>query len=93
LAARRHVSLTDLRDESFILLDLRHSRDDLFGLFAASGIEPRIAFRSRSFALIRGDVGHGQRYSIDKAVPRTTIGYDGSRIAVVPLAKRYRRPI
>jgi DNA-binding transcriptional LysR family regulator len=88
LAARRHVSLADLRGESFILLDLPHSRDYFFGLFAASGIEPRIAFRSRSFELIRGLVGHGQGYSIHNAVPRTTIGYDGSRIAVVPLAKR-----
>ncbi len=88
LAARRQVSLADLRGEPFILLDLPHSRDYFFGLFAASGIEPRIAFRSRSFELIRGLIGHGQGYSIHNAVPRTTIGYDGSRIAVVPLAGR-----
>lgn len=33
-------------------------------------------------------MGHGQGYAIHNAVPRTTIGYDGSRIAVVPIAER-----
>jgi DNA-binding transcriptional LysR family regulator len=88
LAARQNVRLADLCGEPFILLDLPHSRDYFFGLFAASGIEPRIAFRSRSFELIRGLVGHGQGYAIHNAVPCTTIGYDGSRIAVVPIAER-----
>jgi DNA-binding transcriptional LysR family regulator len=68
-------------------LDLPHSRDYFVGLFAAAGIEPRVAFRSRSFEMIRGLIGHGQGYSIHNAVPRTTIGYDGSRIAVVPIVE------
>jgi DNA-binding transcriptional LysR family regulator len=88
LATRSTVSLAELRDEPFILLDLPHSRDYFFGLFTTSGIEPRIAFRSGSFELIRGLVGHGQGYSIHNAVPRTTIGYDGSRIAVLPIIER-----
>jgi DNA-binding transcriptional LysR family regulator len=33
-------------------------------------------------------VGHGQGYSIHNAVPRTNIGYDGSRIAVVPIMEK-----
>lgn len=87
LARRPAISLAELRDEPFILLDLPHSRDYFFGLFAAAGIEPRVAFRSRSFEMIRGLIGHGQGYSIHNAVPRTTIGYDGSRIAVVPIVE------
>ena len=88
LARRPAISLGELRDEPFILLDLPHSRDYFFGLFAAAGIEPRFTFRSRSFEMIRGLIGHGQGYSIHNAVPRTTIGYDGSRIAVVPIDRR-----
>ncbi|MCA1452994.1 LysR family transcriptional regulator [Bradyrhizobium sp. BRP22] len=88
LASRAFISLSELRDEPFILLDLPHSRDYFFGLFAAAGVEPRVAFRSGSFELIRGLVGHGQGYSIHNAVPRTNIGYDGSRIAVVPIMEK-----
>jgi DNA-binding transcriptional LysR family regulator len=54
----------------------------------ACGIEPRISFRTRSFELIRGLIGHKQGYSIHNAVPRTTIGYDGSRVAVVPITEK-----
>jgi DNA-binding transcriptional LysR family regulator len=88
LAGRRKASLADLAEEPFILLDLPHSRDYFFGLFAACGIEPRIVFRSRSYELIRGLVGHGHGYTIHNAVPRTTSAYDGSRVAVVPIAER-----
>ncbi|RYX85352.1 MAG: LysR family transcriptional regulator [Bradyrhizobiaceae bacterium] len=45
------------------------------------------SFRTRSFELIRGLIGHGQGYSIQNAVPCTTIGYDGSRVAVVPITE------
>lgn len=85
LANRSSISLHEMRDEPFILPDLPHSRDYFSSLFTAAGIEPRISFRTRSFELIRGLIGHGQGYSIQNAVPRTTIGYDGSRVAVVPI--------
>ncbi|MGY3604144.1 MULTISPECIES: LysR family transcriptional regulator [unclassified Bradyrhizobium] len=88
LATRSSISLTEMCDEPFILLDLPHSRDYFSSLFTASGIEPRISFRTRSFELIRGLIGHGQGYSIHNAVPRTTIGYDGSRVAVVPITEK-----
>jgi DNA-binding transcriptional LysR family regulator len=85
LARRKQVSLTEFADEPFILLDLPHSRDYFQGLFAACGMEPRVGMRSRSYELIRGLVGHGHGYAIFNVVPRTMIGYDGSRIAVLPI--------
>jgi DNA-binding transcriptional LysR family regulator len=87
LAERPAVSLTELRDEPFILLDLPHSRDYFASLFTTLGMEPRISYRTRSFELIRGLIGHGQGYSIHNAVPRSTIGYDGSRVAVIPIVE------
>jgi DNA-binding transcriptional LysR family regulator len=86
LARRKDVSLVELADDPFIVLDLPHSREYFFSLFAACGTEPRVIFRSRSYELIRGLVGHGHGFTIHNAVPRTTIGYDGSRIAVLPIA-------
>jgi DNA-binding transcriptional LysR family regulator len=87
LAGRKEVSLAELSEEPFLLLDLPHSRDYFLGLFARCQVEPRIAFRSRSFELIRGLIEHQRGYSIHNAVPRTTIGYDGSRIAVLRIAE------
>ncbi len=87
LAGRDEISLAELAAEPFILLDLPHSRDYFFSLFSACGLEPQVAFRTRSSELIRGLVGHGQGYSLHNVLPRTTIGYDGSRIAVLPISE------
>lgn len=88
LAAHKEVSLSELANEPFILLDLPHSREYFFSLFLACKIEPRIVFRSRSYELIRGLVGHGHGYTIHNAVPGTTFGYDGSRIAVLRIKEQ-----
>lgn len=85
LAKRKSVSLKELGDEPFILLDLPYSRDYFFGLFRAVGLEPRIVFRSRSQELIRGLVAHDHGFAIQNAIPATTIAYDGNSIAVLAL--------
>jgi DNA-binding transcriptional LysR family regulator len=87
LAHRTRVSLRDLADEPFILLDLPFSREYFFGLFRSAGLEPRIVFRSRSQELIRGLVAHGHGFAIQNAIPATTIAYDGNSIAVLGLEK------
>lgn len=85
LASRDSVDLRELAAERFILLDLPHSREYFLNLFQSCRIAPRIAYRTRSFELIRGLVGRGHGYTIHNAVPGTNIGYDGSKIAVLPL--------
>jgi DNA-binding transcriptional LysR family regulator len=85
LADRETVSLKELADEPFILLDLPYSRDYFFGLFRAVDCEPRVVFRSRSQELIRGLVAHGRGFAIQNAIPATTVAYDGNRIAVLAL--------
>lgn len=84
LARRDKVSLKELAEEPFILLDLPYSRDYFHGLFRAVGVEPRIVFRSRSQELIRGLVAHGHGFAIQNAIPATTVVYDGNSIAVLP---------
>ncbi len=85
LANRKSVSLCELSDDPFILLDLPYSRDYFYGLFRAVGREPRVVFKSRSQELIRGLVAHGHGFAIQNAIPATTIAYDGNRIAVLAL--------
>jgi DNA-binding transcriptional LysR family regulator len=87
LAKREEVSLAELEGEPFILLDLPHSRDYFFGLFEKLRLTPQIAFRTRSSELIRGLVGHGQGYSLHNVLPRTTVGYDGSKIAILAISE------
>lgn len=86
LAGRQEISLRELRDDPFILLDLPHSRDYFLSLFREAGIEPRIAFRSKAYELTRGLVGHGRGYTVTNALPRTMITHDGGRVAAVPLS-------
>lgn len=88
LASQPSVSLADLADDPFILLDLPHSRDYFHGLFAACGLVPNIAFRSRSPELIRGLVGNGRGFSLHNVLPLGSVAYDGSSIAMVPLRDR-----
>lgn len=85
LARRKRVSLAELADEPFILLDLPFSRDYFFRLFSSLGLTPRVVFRSRSQELIRGLVAHGHGFTIQNAIPATTVAYDGNEIAVLPL--------
>jgi DNA-binding transcriptional LysR family regulator len=87
LARRGKVSLRELAEEPFLLIDLPHSREYFFSLFSSCGIEPRVVFRSRSSELIRGLVGHGHGFTIQNAVPRTTVAYDGSNVAVIPITE------
>jgi DNA-binding transcriptional LysR family regulator len=87
LAGRDEVSLAELENEPFILLDLPHSRDYFFSLFDRCGLTPQIAFRTRSSELIRGLVGHNQGYSLHNVLPRTNVGYDGSKIAIIPISE------
>jgi len=86
LAGRDSVAMSDLASEPFILLDLPHSSDYFMRLFRSVGVEPQIAFRSRSYELTRGLVGHGRGYTIQNVLPRTQVTHDGGRVAAVPIS-------
>lgn len=85
LAGRKSVSIHEFADEPLILLDLPMSRDYFLTLFHSCQIEPKIFYRSGSYELIRGLVGHGHGYTIHNAIPGTRFAYDGSRTVVLPI--------
>lgn len=87
LANKRKISLKEIASEPFILLDLPHSREYFLNLFSACSIMPLIIYRSKSYELIRGLVGHGRGYTIHNALPGTSITYDGSRVAACAIAE------
>lgn len=87
-ASRDIVSLEEVATEPFILLDLPHSRDYFMSLFTTCGLLPRVIYRSQSYELIRGLVGHGHGYTIHNAVPGNSITYDGSFVTARPIAEK-----
>jgi len=87
LAKRKTISLKEISNEPFILLDLPHSRDYFMNLFIACGTLPLIVYRAQSYELIRGLVGHGHGYTIHNALPGTSVTYDGSRVTARPITE------
>ena len=56
LATRASVSLADLADRPFIMLDLPHTRDYFEQMFRDQGLHPKIAHSSKSSEIVRSMV-------------------------------------
>jgi flavin reductase (DIM6/NTAB) family NADH-FMN oxidoreductase RutF len=80
------VALEDLVQEPLALLDIEPSRDYFLSLFKDRGLEPNIAFRTKSLEMARGFVGHGLGYSILAAKPANSMTYDGRALVARPLS-------
>ncbi|HEY2684510.1 MAG TPA: LysR substrate-binding domain-containing protein [Steroidobacteraceae bacterium] len=85
LTANASVSLAELAPEPLVLLDQEPTRDYFVSLFRARGLDPNIAFRTRSLEMVRGFVGHGLGYSILVAKPANNMSYDGRALVSRPL--------
>ena len=85
LAKKQTISISALKNEPMILLDLPHSREYFQSLFSDAGIEPTIRHRTQSFELVRGLVGKGHGYSILNLQPRSNQTYDGGRVKYIPI--------
>ncbi|SAK62270.1 LysR family transcriptional regulator [Caballeronia ptereochthonis] len=86
LARARKVSLQDLIDEPYVMLDLPHSRDYFAALFDAVGSRPVPAFRSSQPEVVRGMVANGLGYSILNFPLSSTRTVDGGEFVI----KRFR---
>ncbi|MCK9908763.1 LysR family transcriptional regulator [Microbacteriaceae bacterium K1510] len=58
------VSLSDLADEPFILLDMPRTRDYILSIFGDMGLQPRIAHRAPTAEMARSLVANGFGYSL-----------------------------
>ncbi|MBW3095847.1 LysR family transcriptional regulator [Pseudohoeflea coraliihabitans] len=88
LAHQDEISLKQVANEPFILLDLPHSREYFMNLFSLCHVMPQIVYRSKSYELIRGLVGHGRGYTIHNALPGTSVTYDGSEVTARPIVEK-----
>jgi len=90
LAARTEVGLCDLASHPMVLLDLPLSGDYFLSLFAAQGLRPSIAERTRDMGVMRSMVANGFGYSIANIRPESDFAPDGRRLAHVPIADPVR---
>jgi DNA-binding transcriptional LysR family regulator len=85
LAQQQRVSLSSLRDDPFILFDVSPSREYFTSVLRQAGIEPRVAFASPSFEMVRGMVGQGHGYSLLVTKPHSERSYDGEIVVARPI--------
>jgi DNA-binding transcriptional LysR family regulator len=86
LLARPAIDLQTLAREPMVLLDADPSRGYFQSLFLEHGLQPRVAYRSASFEMVRGLVGHGLGYALLSTKPANNMTYDGRALVIRPLA-------
>jgi len=85
LARKGSVTLRDLKDEPFILMDTPAAREHFLTILKAAGISPRIAYRSPSVEVVRGLVGQGLGFALLVTRPMSHVTYDGLELACLPI--------
>jgi len=85
LAEKPELTPDDLAGEPMVLLDAPPSRDYFLSILRGAGVEPDVAFRSASFEMVRGLVGHGLGFTLLATKPASAITYDGRPLASRPL--------
>lgn len=86
LANNKVVSLSQLENEKFILLDLPLSNAYFMSLFSLSNVKPIIHARTKHIDVQRGLVAKGYGYSLANVRPLNKKSLDGSGLAYVPLS-------
>lgn len=85
LADQSEIEPTELAEEPMVLLDGPPSADYFVGIMRSAGVEPLISYRSASFEMVRGLVGHGLGYALLVTKPASDMTYDGLKLVVRPL--------
>lgn len=90
LAKRPFLSLRELAELDFLLLDLPLSSEYFLSLFRVAGVEPRIRYRCSSLEVVRTMVANGHGYSLANVLPRSDQALDGRRTVRIPLVGVHR---
>ena len=85
MAQRTQLSVKDLADLPWVLLDLPLSADYFLSFFEKASLKPRIVERSRDLAVVQSLVANDFGYSIANLKTLTNHAPDGKKLAFVPL--------
>ncbi|MEM8951382.1 MAG: LysR substrate-binding domain-containing protein [Pseudomonadota bacterium] len=91
LAEQAAISLRDLVDQPMVLLDAPPSADYFLSIFTDGGFEPKVRYRTASFEMVRGFVGHGLGFALLATKPASSVTYDGQALAIRPLREDVKR--
>ena len=86
LAGQTPLTLADLAEEPFVLLDLPLSRQYFLSLFERSSVNPRIVAESADVAMLRSLVAAGIGYSLMTSRPLNMRAENDRPLTYVPLA-------
>lgn len=86
LAGQPEVSLFELAQLPFILIDLPLSRDFLMVPFWQQGLSPTIVLRTGSVEMVRGMVANGLGVSMLFTRPRHDLTHDGKPVVCLPIS-------
>ncbi|MCB6179633.1 flavin reductase [Rhodobacter sp. Har01] len=90
LARRGALEVRDLAGQPLVLLAAPPADAQVLHLLRAGGVEPKIAFRSSSFEMVRGLVGQGLGVAVLSMRPATTMSCEGRPLATLPLRSAER---
>lgn len=85
LAGRASIALHELAEEPFVMFDGPSSREYFHGVLASCGVEPPVAYQSRSMESVRCAVANGLGFSLSVMRPAHAATYDGGRVASIPI--------
>lgn len=85
LAKQTQVSIEQLAEHPMVLLDWPMSRDYFYSLFLTEGVEPQIAYRANSLAMVRGLVANGLGFALFNTPLASDTSLDGHKIVMLPL--------
>jgi len=82
-----HATLTpaQLHGQDMISVNEASSREKLEGLLTEAGAKPNVVFRTSSFEMVRGMVGHGFGFAVLMTKPASATTYDGMSVVSRPL--------
>jgi DNA-binding transcriptional LysR family regulator len=85
LASRQSLSLRDIVDEDYILIDWPESKQYQLSLFIPTGRVPNVTKYAANLEMLRGMVAHGLGISISVTRPVGDTSYDGSPLVCIPI--------
>ncbi|HMB75805.1 MAG TPA: LysR substrate-binding domain-containing protein, partial [Kiloniellaceae bacterium] len=85
LTARAVLAPADLAEQPMILLNAPSNQAYVLDLLREAGVEPRVAYKSISFEMVRGLVGQGLGYALLTTKPASPMTYDGLALTARPL--------
>jgi DNA-binding transcriptional LysR family regulator len=86
LSRERSLKLSQLAPLPMVLLDMPMSREYFLALFIRERLEPKVAWSSANFDVVRSMVANGLGYTLANVRPRAEVALDGRRLCRVALS-------